>query len=260
LDFAANASSAPSKTKRVLVVWAGVASYFTILSIAASRAGSSGTQQIPTSFSLSEAISIIGSALIFFVPVMFFLVYSIRHYEKGSLRSATSSLGLNSRGIGRSLLWSIVFMALLSLAIILWEGVMVGIFGSSFETAQTLANQIPRWYAVVIMFNLVLNAVMEESVGRGYMLDRLMLSHPAGLLASLPAILGVSLLGVLYHVPEYFLSYNFSPLSALYNLVVVFLSFAFLGLAYVRSRVRNISGPILVHFLLDAIPYFMIVA
>jgi len=189
---------------------------------------------------------------------MLFLVYFVRQYEGGSLRSTISNLGLNRKGVGRSILWSIVFMVLLALAIILWEGVMAGLFGNDFATAQTLATNIPQWYAVVIMIPLMLNAVMEESIGRGYMLDRLMTSHPGGLRSSLPAILGVSALGMLYHIPTYILGLHFSPLSALFNFVVVFLSFTFVGLGYVRSRVRNISGPIIVHFFLDAVPYLMI--
>jgi membrane protease YdiL (CAAX protease family) len=239
-------------------VWIGVAGYLTIVFILASRTGSGNPQQIPSSFSLAAAISIIVSALILFVPIMLFLIYSVRRYEKRSFRSAISSLGLNRQGIGRSLLWSIILAAFLFLAIYLWEGMIVGLFGSSFETAQTISSHVPQWYAVLILGYLVLNAVLEESLGRGYMLDRLMPSHPAGLRVSLAAVLGVSVLGTLYHVPEYFLSYNFSPLSALYNLVIVFLSFTFVGLGYVRSKVRNISGPMLVHFLLDAVPYLLI--
>jgi membrane protease YdiL (CAAX protease family) len=240
------------------MVWGFVVAYFTMVYLAASRTGSVNQQQIPSSSSLPFAISVIDGELIAFVPVMLFLIYFVRRYEGGSLRSTISSLGLNHRGVGKSLLWSMVFMALLVLAIILWEGLIVGIFGSAFATAQTLASNIPPWYAAVIMVPTLLNAVMEESVGRGYMLDRLMPSHPGSLRASLPAVLGVSVLGMLYHIPTYFLGYQFSPLSALFNFGVVFLSFTFVGLGYVRSRVRNISGPILVHFLLDASAYFLI--
>jgi membrane protease YdiL (CAAX protease family) len=240
------------------MVWGFVVAYFTMVYLAASTIGSVNQQQIPSSSSLPFAISVIDGELIAFVPVMLFLIYFVRRYEGGSLRSTISSLGLNHGGVGKSLLWSMVFMALLVLTIILWEGLIVGIFGSAFATAQTLASNIPPWYAAVIMVPTLLNAVMEESVGRGYMLDRLMPSHPGSLRSSLPAVLGVSVLGMLYHIPTYFLGYQFSPLSALFNFGVVFLSFTFVGLGYVRSRVRNISGPILVHFLLDASAYFLI--
>ena len=91
------------------------------------------------------------------------------------------------------------------------------------------------------------------------MLDRLMPSHPAGIRATLPAVLGVSVLGMLYHIPTYYFGYHFSPLSALFNFGVVFLSFTFIGFGYVQSRVRNISGPILVHFLLDAVSYLLVI-
>ncbi len=248
----------PSQTKRVLGVWVFVLAYFGIAFIVASRMGSGSQYQIPPSFSLPFAVSLVDGELISFVPIMFFLVYYVRHHEGGSFRSTISSLGLNRYGVGRSLLWSMVFTAMLALAVLLWEGLMAGLFGSSFTTAQTLASSVPRWYAAAIMIPILLNAIMEESVGRGYMLDRLMHSHPAGLRGSLPAVLGVSTLGMLYHIPTYFLGYHFSPLSLLFNFGVVFLSFTFVGLGYVRSRVRNIAGPILAHFLLDAGSYFLV--
>jgi membrane protease YdiL (CAAX protease family) len=258
LDSGGPAATA-SQTKRVLMVWGFVVAYFAIAYLAVSRTGGGIQQQVPASFSISLAISVIAGQLIFFVPIMLFLIYFVKHCEGGSVKSTLSNLGLNRVGIGRSLLWSIVFMAPLLLAIFLWEGAIVGIFGSGFATAQTLATPIPEWYALLIMVPNLMNAIMEESVGRGYMLDRLMPSHPARLRVSLPAILGVSFLGMLYHIPTYFLGYHFSPISALFNFGVVFLSFTFVGFGYVRSRVRNISGPILVHFLLDAGSYLLVI-
>jgi len=219
--------------------------------------GSGKAQQIPASFSAGVALSSVGGLLLGFVPILLFLVLFVRHTEGRGFGSAFSSLGLNGSGVAKSIMWCLGFMVPLILAIGLWNEGIVAVFGSGFETAQALANKIPQWYAGIALFNVVLTAVTEEAVGRGYMLDRLMPSHPAGLGASLPAVLGVSVLGMLYHVPEYVLSYSFSPLSSLYNLVIVFLSFTFVGLGYVRSRVRSISGPILVHFLLDAVPYVL---
>jgi membrane protease YdiL (CAAX protease family) len=252
-------AATPSQTKRVLMVWGFVIAYLAVAYLAVSGTGGGMQQQIPSSFSPTFAISVTAGELILFVPVMLFLVYLVRHYEGGTIRSTLSSLGLNRVGIGRSLLWSIVFAALLVLALLLWEGVIAGLFGSGFATAQTLATPIPKWYAIVIMIPNLLNAVMEESVGRGYMLDRLMPSHPAGLRASLLAILGVSILGMLYHIPTYLLGYHFSLPSAIFNFGVVFFGFMFVGLGYVRSHTRNISGPVLVHFLLDAGPYLLVI-
>ena len=240
------------------MVWAFVVAFLSVVFLVAFLLGSGSTQAIPTSFSLPWALSFGLNAALFFVPIMLFLVLFVRHYEKRNFRSTVSSLGLNRNGIRRSLLWSIVFMVPLVVAILLWEELVVGLFGPSFFTAQSQASKIPQWYVVATIIYLLVNALLEESIGRGYMLDRLMPSHPSGLVASLPAILGVSVLGLLYHVPEYVLAYHFSPLSSFYNLVIVFLSFSFVGLGYVRSRVRNISGPILVHFLLDAVPYLLI--
>lgn len=247
-----------SRLKPVLEVWMFIIAFFTIAYLAASRTGTVNQQQIPSSFSLPLAITLVDGALASFVPIMLFLVYFVRHYERRDFRSTISSLGLNRNGIGRSVLWSMVFMAGLMLVVVLWEGALVGLFGSAFATALGMANKVPSWYAAVLLVSILVNAVMEESIGRGYMLDRLMPSHPAGLLASLPAILGVSVLGMLYHVPTYVIGYQFSPLSLLFNFGVTFLSFTFVGLAYVRSRVRNISGPILIHFLLDATPYLLL--
>jgi membrane protease YdiL (CAAX protease family) len=257
LEAAADVSSS-SEARRVFVVWVAIAAYFALVFLAASRTGSGNPEKIPSSFSFPWAVSIIESALVFFVPIMLLLVYAVRHAEKRSSRSAISSLGLNRGGIGKSVLWSLVFLVPLVLVIILWEGAIAGIFGNNLATAQTQASQIPQWYAVAIMPYLVLNAIMEESVGRGFMLDRLMPSHPAGIVASLPVVLGVSVLGMLYHIPEYILSYNFSPASLILNLGIVFFSFTFVGFAYVRSRVRNISGPVLMHFLLDAVPLLLV--
>jgi hypothetical protein len=55
--------------------------------------------------------------------------------------------------------------------------------------------QVPTWYLwyMIIQFFFPV-AVVEEAVGRGYMLDRLMPQHPASLVKALPAILLSSLL------------------------------------------------------------------
>jgi membrane protease YdiL (CAAX protease family) len=243
--------------KQVIEVWAFVLALFTIVFLVSSKASTS-VQQVPSSFSLAFAAGAIEGEFVVVVAIILFLAYFVRHYEGGNFRTAISSLGLNLHGVRRSLLWAMVFVAMLAPAVLLWEVVIAGLFGNSFATAQTLASGIPQWYAGLLMIPVFLNAIMEESIGRGYMLDRLMPSHPAGMLASLPAVLGVSVLGTLYHIPTYVMGYQFSPVSLLFNFGVVFLSFTFVGLAYVRSRVRNISGPILVHFLLDAVPYLML--
>jgi membrane protease YdiL (CAAX protease family) len=53
-------------------------------------------------------------------------------------------------------------------------------------------------------------AVVEEIVGRGYMLDRLMPQDPSSLVKALPAILLSSLFFTIYHVPTYLKGYAFS--------------------------------------------------
>lgn len=190
------------------------------------------------------------------MPIPLFLVLFVRHYEKSvSATSAIASLGLNRRGIKSSLIWIVPFFVLLAVVIEVWTVFTQALLGPNFVTAISGSNKTPQWYAILIIISALFNAVMEETLGRGYMLDRLMPAHPTSLAAALPAVLAVSTLGTLYHIGPYLLSYQFSPISSFYNLVVVFLCFAFIGFAYVRSRVRNISGPILMHFLLDALPF-----
>jgi membrane protease YdiL (CAAX protease family) len=98
-------------------------------------------------------------------------------------------------------------------------------------------------------------AVVEEMFARGYVLDRLMPEHPSTLRKALPAILLSSFLFTVWHLPAYLAGYGFSLLQVVVLLAGnVFLISAVLGIAYVRSKSRNIVGPVLVHFLLDAIP------
>jgi membrane protease YdiL (CAAX protease family) len=242
--------------KQVIAVWLFAFSYFLTISLVGYIANKSGSSQLPNTLSLEAGVSFAINLFVGFVPVVLFLVLFVRHFERrGSVASSIASLGMNRSGIKRSLLWAVPFLVLLIVVIEVWAFAAQAIFGPNFLTALSRTTNIPKWYAILTIISASFNAVMEEMLGRGYLLDRLMLSHPASMAAALPAVLGVSALGMLYHIGPYFFSYQFSPLSAFYNLVIVFLSFIFVGLAYVRSRVQNISGPILFHFLLDALPF-----
>jgi membrane protease YdiL (CAAX protease family) len=102
-------------------------------------------------------------------------------------------------------------------------------------------------------------AVFEEAFGRGYVLDRLVPQHPCGLKKALPAIVLSSILFSVYHLPAYFLVYSLSRPWAIVLLVAnVFPNAVFLSISYVRSRTRNVGGPVLVHFLMDGLPYVLL--
>ena len=104
-------------------------------------------------------------------------------------------------------------------------------------------------------------AVVEEAFSRGYMLDRLMPQHPSTLKDGLPAILLSSLLFTLWHLPGYLMGYRFSiPWVASLLAVNVFPISVVLSVAYVKARTRNIVGPVLIHFLLDALPMILTLA
>ncbi|MDH5634376.1 MAG: hypothetical protein OEY30_00970, partial [Candidatus Bathyarchaeota archaeon] len=82
--------------------------------------------------------------------------------------------------------------------------------------------------------------------------------HPSSLVKALPAIILGSVLFTFSHLPSYLWLYSLSTpwLVALLAGNVFPWSFA-LSVAYVRARARNIFGPILIHFLADAIPYML---
>jgi len=104
-------------------------------------------------------------------------------------------------------------------------------------------------------------AVVEETVGRGYILDRLLPHHPSNLAEALPAILLGSLLFTLWHLPAYLKVYALSlPWVVALLAGNVFPLSVSLSIAYVRSRTRNIAGPVLIHFLLDSVPYILMFA
>jgi len=126
----------------------------------------------------------------------------------------------------------------------------------------TNSGQFPLWYLYYMIINSFFPvAVVEEAVGRGYMLDRLMPQHPSSLVKALPAVLLSSLLFTLLHLPSYLKVYAFSLLWVVALLAGnVFPLSVGLSMAYVRSRTRNIAGPVLIHFLLDSMPYMLMLA
>ena len=118
----------------------------------------------------------------------------------------------------------------------------------------------PTWYIYyLIIYAFFPVAVFEEAFGRGYILDRLMPQHPSSIRKALPAIMLSSVLFTLFHVPSYILVYSFSPMWAIALLIGnVLPNSIFLAISYVRSRTRNIGGPVLVHFLMDSFLYILL--
>jgi membrane protease YdiL (CAAX protease family) len=121
------------------------------------------------------------------------------------------------------------------------------------------SGQAPLWYPFyMIVYSFFPVAVVEEAIGRGYVLDRLMPQHPSSLVKALPAILLSSLLFTLYHLPSYLMLYSFSvPWTFALLAGSVFPWSVALSIAYVRARTRNVLGAVLIHFLADSIPFII---
>ncbi len=126
----------------------------------------------------------------------------------------------------------------------------------SLRTFVSSNGQFPMWYRYYMIAQAFFPvAVVEEMFARGYILDRLMPEHPSSLRKALPAILLSSLLFTVWHLPSYLAGHGFSVLQVATLLAGnVFPISVVLSIAYVRARSRNIVGPVLVHFLLDAMP------
>jgi len=110
----------------------------------------------------------------------------------------------------------------------------------------------------MIIYSFFPVAVVEEAFARGYMLDRLTPHHPSSIVKALTAIVLSSLLFTLWHVPGYLIAYSFS-IPWVVGLLAgnVFPISLVLSIAYVRARTRNIVGPMLIHFLLNALPMIL---
>jgi len=179
------------------------------------------------------------------------------------LKDIFSSVGLKKEGFVKSVFRSVALFPLF-LAIGLTT-VMLSHFLGPVPFLRAFASnggQFPVWYLYYMIINSFFPvAVVEEAVGRGYMLDRLMPQHPSSLVKALPAILLSSLLFTLWHLPSYLKAYAFS-LPRIVALLTgnVFPLSVVLSVAYIRSRTRNIAGSVFIHFLLDSMPYILMLA
>jgi membrane protease YdiL (CAAX protease family) len=132
--------------------------------------------------------------------------------------------------------------------------------GTGVASTQPATTSIPLSSLIIIIISAFSTAVTEETVIRGYILDRLMPAHPSTLRQSLNAVIITSVMMMSYHAAPYINSYGYPLSLTAVSLVSVFVYSIFLSFAYVRSRVRNASGPILFHFLLDAGFYIVLFA
>lgn len=253
------ASKKFGEIKGPFIVWLFVVSFFA-LSIMLSGS-SRGT--MPQDITISLVLILIESIAIGWGPILVFLVIFVAMWEKRrSLKDIFSSLGLKRKGSAKSVLWSIAMFPLFFVVGLmqLVFSYFLGPIPIPVQASASSNGQPPLWiiyYMIIYSFFPV--AVVEETIARGYVLDRLVPEHPLGLVKALPAILLSSLLFTFYHLPSYLWIYSLSPawLAALLAGNVFPWSVA-LSIAYVRARNRNIFGQILIHFLADSIPYLLL--
>jgi membrane protease YdiL (CAAX protease family) len=253
-SVAVEAPAGRSGKKGPVLVWLFILSYWTLTSF---FGRASSVSQLPSAISISMWVTFIAGQLLEYAPVLLFLFLFVWIYERrersGGIRSLFSSVGWNRNGLGKSLKWALVFLLIVApISIVLSSvesSVSVGTGSSSTQPAMT---SIPLAALIIIVISAFATAVTEETAVRGYILDRLMPAHPSTLRLSLNAVIIASVMQTSYHAASYINTYGYSLPVTVVGLVSVFVYSIFLSFAYVRSRARNASGPILFHFLLDA--------
>jgi membrane protease YdiL (CAAX protease family) len=248
--------------KGAVAVWLFILSYWALTSFFG-RVES--VSKIPSVMTASLWLIFIAGQLVEYAPVLLFLFFFVWLYEKskrsGGIKTLFSSVGWSRTGIGQSLKWAVVFLLILApISLVLSSLQSLVAAGTEAASTQSATTSIPLSSLIVIIISAFGTAVTEETAVRGYILDRLMPAHPSTLGQSLNAVIMASVMMMSYHAAPYINSYRYPlPLTAV-SLVSVFVYSIFLSFAYVRSRVRNASGPILFHFLLDAGFYIVLFA
>jgi len=251
------ASKKLGETKGPFIMWLFFTLYFALPILF--RGSSSGT--LPQNVTVSLVLGLLIGVAIGWGGILVFLVIFLALWEKRrSLREIFSSVGLRRTGSVKSVLWSFaLFPLLIVIGLIM---IMLTYFLGPIPSAVSDSVQIPTWYTwYMVIYSFFPVAVLEETVARGYLLDRLMPQHPSSLVKALPAMLLSSLLMTLWHIPSYLRVYTF-PIPWVIGRLAgnVFPISVILSIAYVRARTRNIIGPILIHFLLDAMPFILALA
>lgn len=244
-----------AETKGPLIVWLFFTLYFALLSVSS---GASSGGELPQELTMQLILNLLIAMTRSYGVLLFFLVIFLAFWEKRrSLKEIVSSMGLRKTGLVKSVLWS---LALFPLFIIIgYVSMMLTVLLGPVSSTGSGSTQFPTWYLwYMVIHSFFPVAVVEEAWARGYMLDRLMSQHPSGIVKALPPILLSSFLFAVWHLPSY-LSAQAFPVSVAIGLLAgnVFPISIVLGIAYVRARTRNIAGPILIHFLLDAMPIIL---
>jgi membrane protease YdiL (CAAX protease family) len=217
---------------------------------------------LPQHLTVSVALDLVASfGLSYGLWIVVFIGFLAVWEKKRSLRDILTSVGFRKEGLRRSILWGLLLFipaALVSdLVLILFSNLLGPV--TVTQATNSSGTAPPTWslfYMIIYAFFPV--AMFEEALGRGYLLDRLMPQQPCGIIKALPAIVLSSILFTLFHLPAYFLVYTFSqPWAVVLLIADVFPNAVFLSIIYVRSRTRNIGGPVIAHFLLDSLPYIL---
>lgn len=224
--------------------------------------GSSGgpiPQHLSASLILGQLISF---GLSYGVWIVAFIGFLAVWEKRRSLKDILRSVGFKREGLGKSVFWSLLILIpaglVFSLVMILFSNLLGPT--SMTQASNPSGGSPPTWYIYyLIIYAFFPVAVFEEAFGRGYILDRLMPQHPSSIRKALPAIMLSSVLFTLFHVPSYILLYSFSPMWTIALLIGnVLPNSIFLAISYVRSRTRNVGGPIVAHFLMDSLPYILL--
>jgi hypothetical protein len=238
-----------------VVVWLFVLCYWALVSIIF-HGSSSSSAQLPSSLTSSVFFGLTASVLLQYGPILLFLFLFVRLYERRrgrGLLALFSGVGWNRVGVRSSLKWALVFFVVaipVGLLMLLVESAVAGI-GAEHVAGSTSSTAIPSWYIPFAIVSLAADVVTEETVVRGYIFDRLMPAHPSSLRQSLTAVLITSLMMSSYHLVPYLYTYGYGVALTGVNFLADFLYSVLICFAYVKSKTRNISGPLLFHFFLD---------
>jgi len=245
------------EVKGPFIVWLFVVTYFAIPILFVGSSRGTLPQEVTVSLVLNLLIAIVSGC----GGILVFLFVFLSFWEKRrSISEIFSSVGLRRKGVVKSVFWSILITPLFLVIIGLMTMMFVHLPGPvPFLNSASNNGETPLWFPYyMIIYSFFPVAVVEEVISRGYVLDRLVPQHPSSIIKALPAILLSSLLFTLYHVPSYLRLYSLSPAWIIALLAGnVFPWSVTLSIAYVRARTRNVVGLVLIHFLLDSIPFIL---
>lgn len=201
--------------KEAILLWAGMMAVYAVL----------GLVRIFLGVSLAALVNLL------FVLIC---IITVRRKKQG-----LSSLGLAREHAGHSCKTGLICAA----AIILLNGILPGIVHNGTLAAP---GSLLMW----LLYYMVLIAIPEEIIFRGYLLTRL----EAGLQSGKKAIFLSGLLFVLIHIPYQFLTSGMHPAVYLLNgnLFTLFMTFIWhLVFCWIFKKTQSLYGAILFHGLMD---------